>query len=122
MDIVLLPDASHGNHNDLHGAIRSCRGMWLTILLCHMAFNSLAGPWNGTALWGQLQEGVSHFLSDASPTGPLLQFFLPSVAEERGEMELLADPGYAAHVLETLREEGGFLKKGPRVRLCIWSS
>ena len=96
--------------------------MWLTILLCHMAFNSLTGPWNGTAFWGQLQEWVSHCLSDASPTDPLLQFFLPSVAEERGEMELLADPGYAAHVLETLRAEGGFLQKGPRVRLCTFSS
>jgi hypothetical protein len=37
-------------------------------------------------------------------------------------LDMLASPGYAAHVLRTLKEEGGFLRKGPRVRLCIWSS
>eukprot|EP00975_Prorocentrum_lima_P056729 11898196-Prorocentrum_lima.AAC.1 len=66
VSMFLLPDPSHGSHNDLRGAVKHTQDLWLTVLLCTPAFNSLYGPWRGTGFWGQLCEGAEAFLAMAT--------------------------------------------------------
>ena len=58
MSMIVLPDPSHGNHNDLQGAIRSCSSkLWATVLRTTLAFNAIYGPMAGRGSVGSLVRG-----------------------------------------------------------------
>ena len=70
ISMIMLPDPSHGNHNDLQGALRSCSAnLWATVLRTTLAFNALHGPWHGGAVWGRLCEAKDEYpRAKAHPT------------------------------------------------------
>ena len=56
--LSVIPDPSHGNHNDFKMAVQYCGDLHFTVLFTTMVCNHMFGPWLGAAFWGQLHEAA----------------------------------------------------------------
>ena len=77
MSMLVFPDPSHGNHNDLQGALRTCSSkLWSTVLRTTLAFNAIHGPWQGGAVWSRLLEAKEECAwGNAQEAPPCFGFF-----------------------------------------------
>eukprot|EP00971_Amphidinium_carterae_P205685 4081762-Amphidinium_carterae.1 len=116
----LVFDLPHRTWNSEKNAL-TAGGAWETVLLTTSLFNVSYGPWLSGGWGSTLQGARREMASICSPSCPLFQALLPSMARDRNEESELHDPAYAERLWSEICDPSGPLAaKGPRNSLCRW--
>ena len=71
LNVHVVPDPSHGASNDWVLSVKEV-GLWGLVLLLTAVYNTPYGPWNGSAFWEKLKQGLKEYLVRAEgPHDPL---------------------------------------------------
>ena len=98
-----VPDPSHRGNNDLVSSLKDSH-MWESFLMMTVVWSVVYGPWNTSAWHSVLRTSALVFLDEHNHSEELFSSLLPWIARDRGEEDRLADPAYAKHVWDSLRD------------------
>lgn len=74
-------DFSHSNWRDLIGALKAA-DLWVTTVLCLVAYNAPCGPWADDMRWHQVQTAMRHLGQQGFSECPLFMGMLGSLMDE----------------------------------------
>ena len=83
MRVVAFRDIFHREWNDVRLALQSA-GVWWAVLLSTLIFNFPHGPWEGSAWFGQLVQGITDFAKRSPAGSPLLDEFWSAICRDGG--------------------------------------
>lgn len=116
-NLSYTPDASHGVHRDLMGALRSASLMEF-MLLVMVAMNLQHGPWGDDSRWQQMKESAAQLWAEFTPaTCPLWHERGPAIAQEILEPGVAPDGEQLQKAWEKAASSGLLEKKGYTINL-----
>jgi hypothetical protein len=115
-------DPAHRTWNSERAGLISA-GFFEMVLLFTLPYNLNYGPWLGSAWWRHIQGAAREYKSQAGAIDdPLFRRFLPKIAADRMEGDMVTDPLWVQERWADLGRTRATESKGPKMALCRWYS
>lgn len=118
---AVVYDILHRVWNSLKNAFVSA-GFWEVALLYGMHASVNYGPFDGAQFGEEVKAAALHHQSLADASCPLFQHYLPDIAADRCETNMLHDDAWVAQVWQECLHHPKLQQKGPRMALARWMS